>query len=46
MTPFGQETIELRIAEAVEPELFVDEADFGDVRIRTTHLIERVGDAR
>jgi hypothetical protein len=27
MTPPGDEPVELRIAEAVEPELFVDEAD-------------------
>jgi hypothetical protein len=46
MTPVGQETIELRIAEAVEPELFVDEADLGDVVVRTIHRVERVGDER
>jgi uncharacterized protein YndB with AHSA1/START domain len=46
MAPIGQEAIELRIAEAVEPELFVDEADFGDVLIRTTHRVERFGDER
>jgi hypothetical protein len=37
MTPFGAEPVELRIAEAVEPELFVDEADLGDIVIRTIH---------
>jgi Polyketide cyclase / dehydrase and lipid transport len=46
MTPIGQEAIELRIAEAVEPVLFVDEADLGDVLVRTTHRVERVGDER
>ena len=46
MTPIGQEAIELRIAEAVEPELFVDQADLGDVVVRTTHRVERVGDGR
>jgi hypothetical protein len=46
MTPPGQEAIELRIAEAVEPVLFVDEADLGDVVVRTTHRVERVGDGR
>jgi uncharacterized protein YndB with AHSA1/START domain len=40
MTPDAEEPIELRIAEAVEPELFVDEADFGDVVVRTTHRVE------
>jgi hypothetical protein len=43
MTPHGQEPIELRIAEAVEPELFVDEADLGDVVVRTIHRIEQLG---
>jgi uncharacterized protein YndB with AHSA1/START domain len=46
MTPIGQEAIELRIAEAVEPVSFVDEADLGDVVVRTTHRVERVGDER
>lgn len=40
MTPSGQEPVELRIAEAVEPELFVDQAAMGDVVIRTVHRIE------
>ena len=46
MTPHGQEAIELRIAEAVEPVLFVDEAHLGDVVVRTTHRVERVGSDR
>src|SRR5215470_11296462 len=46
MTPIGQEAIELRIAEAVEPVLFVDEAAFGDVIVRTTHRVERAGNER
>jgi hypothetical protein len=29
MTPIGQDPIELRIAEALEPDLFVDEAEWG-----------------
>jgi uncharacterized protein YndB with AHSA1/START domain len=40
MTPFGQEPVELRITEAVQNELFVDEAMFGGVVIRTFHRIE------
>ena len=40
MTPSGQEPVELRIAEAVEPDLFVDEADFGEVVVRTTHRVQ------
>jgi hypothetical protein len=38
--------ITLRVAEALEPLLFVDEADFGEVVIRTTHRVERVGNER
>lgn len=40
MTPAGDEPVELRIAEAVEPTLFVDEADGGDFVVRTTHRVE------
>jgi uncharacterized protein YndB with AHSA1/START domain len=47
MTPVGQDPIELRIAEAVEPELFVDEAKLGDVVVRTIHRVEDLeGDRR
>jgi uncharacterized protein YndB with AHSA1/START domain len=46
MTPIGQESIELRIAEVVKPALFVDAADFGDILVRTTHRVERVGNER
>jgi uncharacterized protein YndB with AHSA1/START domain len=41
MIPHDQDQIELRIAEAVEPERFVDEAEFGGVIVRTTHRIEQ-----
>jgi uncharacterized protein YndB with AHSA1/START domain len=40
MTSRDGEVIELRIAEAAEPELFVDEADFGNIVVRTTHRVE------
>ena len=40
MTPRGQEAIELRLVEAAEPERFVDQADLGDVVVRTAHRIE------
>jgi uncharacterized protein YndB with AHSA1/START domain len=46
MTPIGQEPIELRIAEAVEPVLFIDEANLDDILVRTTHRVERVGNER
>jgi uncharacterized protein YndB with AHSA1/START domain len=46
MTPGGDEPVELRIAEAVEPELFVDEADLGEIRVRTVHRVERLDDER
>jgi len=46
MTPPGDEPVELRITEAMEPELFVDEADGGDFVVRTTHRVEAVGHER
>jgi hypothetical protein len=46
MTPIGQEPIELRIVEAVEPELFVDEADLGEIVVRTIHRAERLDGTR
>src|SRR6266536_3375424 len=46
MTPIGQEPIELRIAEAVEPELFVDEADLGEIVVRTIHRAEQLEGGR
>jgi uncharacterized protein YndB with AHSA1/START domain len=46
MTPPGDEPVELRISEANEPELFVDEADGGDFVVRTTHRVEDIGDER
>ncbi len=39
---WNAEPIELRIAEAVEPERFVDQAHFGGVVVRTTHRAERL----
>jgi hypothetical protein len=44
MTPIGQEAVALRIAEAVEPELFVDEADLDGTVFRTIHRVERIGE--
>jgi hypothetical protein len=46
MTPHGQEPIELAIAEAAEPERFVDEAHLGDVVVRTIHRLERLDSGR
>jgi hypothetical protein len=43
MTPAGEDPVELRVAEVVEGEMFVDEARFGDLVLRTTH---RVGGGR
>jgi polyketide cyclase/dehydrase/lipid transport protein len=40
MTPVGDDPVELRIVEAAEPTLFVDEAEGGDFVVRTTHRIE------
>ncbi|HYY20700.1 MAG TPA: SRPBCC family protein [Thermoleophilaceae bacterium] len=46
MIPAGQEPVELRIAEAVEPERFVDEADLGDVVVRTLHRVDPLDSER
>jgi len=46
MTPIGDEPIELRIAEAVGPELFVDEAELGEIVVRTTHRVDRLDGGR
>lgn len=42
MTPIGQDPVELRIGKAVEPDLFIDEANLGDVVVRTIHRVERL----
>jgi hypothetical protein len=46
MTPVGQETVQLRLAEVSDAELFVDEVAVGDVVVRTTHRIDRLGSGR
>jgi hypothetical protein len=46
MTPPGDDPILLRIAEAVEDELFVDEARFDDLLLRTIHRIDRIDQNR
>ena len=46
MTPAGDDPVELRIREAVEPTMFVDEADGGDFVVRTTHRIDRMDEGR
>jgi hypothetical protein len=40
MTSRAGDLVELRIVEAVEPERFLDEADFGNIVVRTTHRAE------
>ena len=42
MTPPGDDPVQLRIAEAVEGKLFVDEASFDGLLLRTTHRIDRI----
>ena len=41
MTSHDGETIELRLVDVAEPVLFVDEADVGNVVVRTTHRLEQ-----
>jgi hypothetical protein len=46
MTPVRQKPVELRIAEAVEPELFVDEADLREIVVCTIHRVEWLDERR
>jgi hypothetical protein len=46
MTPIGQDTVDLRIAEASEPNLFVDEADLRDVVVKTFHRVDPIDEGR
>jgi hypothetical protein len=46
MTPVGKQPVELRIEKAIEPEVFIDVAELGDVVVRTTHRIEGLDDDR
>src|SRR5262245_5116532 len=46
MTPIGDQPVELRITDAVEPESFVDEAYMGEITVRTSHHVRRVDPGR
>jgi hypothetical protein len=46
MTPHGQDPVQLRIAEVVEGEQFVDEADVAGTVVRTMHRIEALDEHR
>jgi hypothetical protein len=46
MTTREGDQIELRIAEAVEPETVVDEADLGEIVVRTIHRVDRLDEGR
>jgi hypothetical protein len=46
MTSVEDDVVELRIAEAVQPERFVDEANLGSVTVRTIHRVERADSDR
>jgi uncharacterized protein YndB with AHSA1/START domain len=43
MTPPGEDPVEMRIAEIVPGESFVDEMDTGDIVVRTVHRLEPAG---
>ena len=42
MTSHEEDVFELQIARAEEPLLFVDQADFGSITVRTTHRVDRL----
>jgi hypothetical protein len=44
MTHTGEDTVELRITEVSEPDLFVDEADLGNAVVRTVRRIDPLSD--
>ncbi|TKS96374.1 polyketide cyclase [Streptomyces lasalocidi] len=46
MTPPGDNPVLLHIAEAVENELFIDEARFNGLLLRTTHRIDQIDQNR
>lgn len=46
MTPPGEDPIPLQLAEVVPGELFVDEAQFDGLLLRTTHRIEKLDGGR
>ena len=46
MTPRGQDPVELRIADVVEGEQFVDEAEIAGTVVRTMHRIEALDEQR
>ncbi|MCD0483501.1 SRPBCC family protein [Streptacidiphilus sp. ASG 303] len=46
MAPAGQDPVHLRVTEAVENELFVDEARFDGLVLRTAHRIDPAGPGR
>jgi hypothetical protein len=46
MTPRGQETVRLRLAEVREHQAFVDEAELGGLLVRTFHRLEPGGSGR
>jgi Polyketide cyclase / dehydrase and lipid transport len=46
MTPKGDDPVRLTLADAAEPEGFVDEADGGDFLVRTYHRAERLEPGR
>lgn len=46
MTPPGDDPVLLRVAEVTVGELFVDEARFGDLLLRTVHRMDRIDNGR
>jgi hypothetical protein len=46
MTPRGQDPVRLRIADVIEGEQFIDEAEVAGTVVRTTHRIEALDEHR
>jgi len=46
MVPHGQDPVDLRVADVIEGEQFIDEADVAGTVVRTTHRIEALDERR
>jgi Polyketide cyclase / dehydrase and lipid transport len=46
MTPHEQDSVQLRLAQVEEGELFVDEAEVAGTTVQTLHRIDRLDDGR
>jgi uncharacterized membrane protein len=46
MTPYGQDPVHLRVADVIDGQQFIDEADVAGTVVRTTHRIDALDEHR